>query len=205
MINNRNIIASLIFIMLICNSCIGFRSISLKDKNPTSYIFHVPINKLRDTIKSDFIIDRAKDINDLMNVQDISVKTWNILTSNDYNISKKAKDIFEKEDNKLDLYLYSSTNPIISYSRMYKRFWKKLEYRAEFQLHFILLNDNETKIEIITHNPRVLYWSLRIFNWGHSFVNYRSVEPTTIEEYEILLRIGNLIGEKDMPPLKLPN
>jgi hypothetical protein len=32
-----------------------------------------------------------------------------------------------------------------------------------------------------------------------------TVEPSTIEEYEILLKIGNLVGEKNMPSLILPN
>jgi len=31
-----------------------------------------------------------------------------------------------------------------------------------------------------------------------------AVEPSTIEEYEILLEIGKLVGEKGMPPLSLP-
>jgi len=31
------------------------------------------------------------------------------------------------------------------------------------------------------------------------------VEPSTIEEYEILLEIGKLVGEKEMQLLILPN
>jgi hypothetical protein len=201
MTNSRYIFITFL-IMMICNSCIGFRTNSLKNKNPTSFVFHTSLNKLRNIIKKDFVIDRSKNINDLMNVQDISKKSWNILTVNDSNFPIKG-EIFKMEENRFDLYLYSSSNPIISYSKVYKKFWKSLKYRAEFQLHFATVSENETKITIITHNPKVLYWSLNIFS-GHPFAEYKTVQPTTIEEYEILLRIGNLVGEEDMPPLKLP-
>ncbi len=78
-----------------------------------------------------------------------------------------------------------------------------MEYFAEFQLHFTVINENETKVEVITHGSKVLYFSFPVFS-GHAYVNEKKVEPTTIEEYEILLRIGKLVGEKDMPPLHLP-
>ena len=103
--------------------------------------------------------------------------------------------MFEKPENKLDLYLVPTNNPAVSYSKVYKKFWKSLEYSAKFQLHFTSINENETKIDVITNNPEVLYFGSDIFKTGHSYVYFKEVEPTTIEEY---------VGEKDMPSLKLP-
>lgn len=191
-------------IIILFNSCIGFRSKSIEEKNPTSYIFHMPLTVLKERIVKDFTTDRSKDINDLRGIQEISRKQWIIKDIYNFNNIEKYKRIFEKPENKIDLYLSPTGNPAVSYSKVYKKFWKSLEYNAEFQLHFTPINENETKIEVITHNPEVLYFGFDIFNTGHSYVNYKKVKPTTIEEYEILLRIGNLVGEKDMPPLKLP-
>lgn len=198
------IIASGFLIIILCNSYIGFRTILLKEKNPTSYVFHIPVDRLRNVIVYDFSKDRSKDIDDLRSVQEISRKQWSVHDANCSYNSEKVEKIFEKPRNKLDLYLTPSGSPIISYSKVYLKFRKPLEYYAEFQLHFASINEQETKIEVITYNTEVLYWGFDIFGTGHSYVNTKKVEPTTIEEYEILLRIGNLAGEKDMPPLKLP-
>jgi len=161
------------------------------------------MNRIKGLIEYDFSKDRSGDINDLRSVQEISKKQWFVHDADSYNYDR-MNIIFEKSENQLDLYLSPTDNPAVSYSKVYKKFWKSLEYSAEFQLHFTSINKNETKIEVITHNPEVLYWGFDIFNTGHSYINFKKVKPTTIEEYEILLRIGNLAGEKDMPSLKLP-
>jgi transcription elongation factor GreA-like protein len=192
------------FILMILSSCIGFRKVKFDEKNPASYTFHIQSTKIIDIILHDFKIDRLKSVEDFMKVQDISIKSWNIYTISEYNKFKASEKIFINEGNKSDLIIVSEPNPVVSYSKIYKKFWKSLEYVAKFQLHFVSLSETETKIEIITLDPKVLYWSLNLFNSGHSYVNFKAVEPTTIEEYEILLRIGNLINEKNMPSLKVP-
>ena len=195
---------SAFLVIILCDSCIGFRTKHLKEKNPTSYVFHVPLTVISERIEKDFEKDRSTTINGLRSVQEISRKQWSVQDANCSYNSEKVEKIFEKPRNKLDLYLTPSGSSIINYSNVYLKFWKSLEYYAEFQLHFEPINENETKITVITHDPEVLYWGFEIFNTGHAYVNFKKVEPTTIEEYEILLRIGKLAEEKDMPPLKLP-
>lgn len=189
---------------MIGNSCIGFRTKPLEEKNPTSYVFHTPLSVLRENIVKDFSKDRSIDIIDLRSVQEISRKQWIIKDVYNINSTAKHQRVFEKTENKLDLFLSPANNPAVSYSKVYKKFWKSLEYCAEFQLHFIPINENETKIEVFTHGSEVLYFGFNFFGSGHSYVKYKKVELTTIEEYEILLRIGALAGEKDMPLLKIP-
>jgi len=199
------IVAVLVFLVItLCNSCIGFRTKHLKEKNPTSYVFHAPLTVLRDRIVKDFTKSRSEGINDLISVQEISKMQWIIKDVNNFKNTEKYQRVFEKPENILDLYLTPANNPAVSNSKVYKKFWKSLEYSAEFQLHMTSINEGETKIEVITNNPEVLYFGFNIFKTGHSYVYFKEVEPTTIEEYEILLRIGNLAGEKDMPSLKLP-
>lgn len=199
------LIALLITIsILLCNSYIGFRTKSLEEKNPTSYVFHMPMDRLRNLIADDFTKDRSNGKYDLYNIPDMGIRQWDVHDAdNPYN-ALIPEHIFDKPENNQDLYLISAQSPIISYSKIYLKFWKPLEYYAEFQLHCEPSSENKTKIEVITHRSRVHYFSFPLFS-GHAYVNVRKVKPTTIEEYEILLRIGRLIGENDMPQLKLPN
>lgn len=198
-------VAVFVFLVItLCNSYIGLRTKHLEEKNPTSYVFHVPLTVLRERIIKDFDTDRSTSINDLGSVQKINRIWWNVNTANDFFPKEEYQKNFEKSENCFDICIFPGDNPAVSYSKVYNKFWKPLEYSAEFQLHFTSINEQETKIEVITHNPEVLYFGFDIFGTGHSYVNTKKVEPTTIEEYEILLRIGKLVGEKDMPSLKLP-
>jgi hypothetical protein len=184
--------------VLFCTSCIGFRKIPLKERNPVSYVFHMPLEELRSKILKDFVIDRSEGIADLQNIQEICKVNWYVATES----SKYSVDIFKKPENAHDLYLV--LNKPVSLSKVYYKFWKPLEYSAEFQLHFTPIDDHITKIEIITFNGSVFYWGMPLPGGDHAFVKEKGVSPTTIEEYEILLRIGNLVSEKNMPPIKFP-
>lgn len=191
-----------ILAIILCNSDIGYRVKQLEEKNPTSYVFHAPYDRLKETIICDFSKDRSKDFRDSESVQEISRKQWYVKDEISLHLLYLGYRVSEKPENKLDLYL-TPLGRTVSYSKIYKKFWWSLEYFAEFQLHFDPINEAGTKITVITHAPEVLYSSGPIIS-GHAYVDFKKVEPTSIEEYEILLRIGKLVGEKGMPPLKLP-
>lgn len=197
------LIASGILLIFLCNSNIGFRVKHLEEKNPISYVFHTPYDQLKEIIRCDFSKDRSKDTDDHKSIQEIGSKQWNVNDEISLYLLYLGDSLTEKPENKLDLYLTPSGDRTVCYSKVYKNFWRFLEYFAEFQLHFEPINENETKITVITHAPEVLYFSSPVVS-GHAYVNFKKVEPTTIEEYEILLRIGKLVGEQDMPTLKLP-
>ncbi len=192
-----------ILAIILCNSDIGYRIKHLEEKNTTSYVFHAPYDRLKEIIICDFSKDRSKDMNVSESVQEISNKQWIVKDEISLYLLYLGDRVSEKLENKFDLYLTPSGTRLISYSKVYKKFWWSLEYFAEFQLHFEPINEAETKITVITHAPEVLYSSSAVFS-GHAYVDFKKVEPTTIEEYEILLRIGKLVGEINMPPLKLP-
>jgi hypothetical protein len=73
----------------------------------------------------------------------------------------------------------------------------------------ILLNsedENETKVSINVDTPAV-YTRLTMFPAPSHFVRVmkmKKVPVTTVEEYEILLLIGEELKEEDMPELKIP-
>ena len=163
----------------------------------------MPLKDLRTLIIKDFQTDRTQSFNDLKSIQEISRKNWNI-TSEESKFSKTHlfHGVFENPKNIHDLYI-DSYDPI-SISNIYYRFFKPLEYSAGFHLHFEAVDTTSTKVSIYTYDSSVLYWGMPLPSGDHAFVKEKDVAPTTIEEYEILMRIGNLVGVKDMPPLKLP-
>jgi hypothetical protein len=166
-------------------------------KNPTDYEFALPVSEVRKKLLAAF-----KDF-------DLRQKLASSFDSNSrYLVSVRSKDdpdpekTFDNPENKNDLYLHS-WGEIIGPSPIYFGGGKPLEYRAEFQLHLTKAGNNRTKVSVITHKPHVINGSKCCGPHGEVSNNV-PVEPTTIEEYKILLFIGSVLGTKDMPPLRMP-
>jgi hypothetical protein len=160
-------------VIILCNSYIGYRTTPIKERNLNFYVFHLPLTVLRDSIIKDFTTDRSKGTNDLINVQDLSRKSWDTITSaNKYSKEVWYYGIFEKPENIYNLYLYSNVNPAISYSKIYHKFWKPLEYSAEFHLHFVPVNKKEIKTEVFTYDSQALYWGLTLPGGDHALVKF---------------------------------
>jgi hypothetical protein len=113
-----------------------------------------------------------------------------------------SKHIFVNLENQDDLYLHFFGD-VIDPSAVYFGGGKPLRYRAEFQLHLTALDDKSTKVLVITHNPTVINGSVCCGLHGYKS-NDVAVEPTTVEEYRILMFIGRILGVSGMPPLRLP-
>ena len=104
-----------------------------------------------------------------------------------------------------DLVLRTYHTPI-GKSVVYFARGKPLDYLAEFHLHLVERGPKETQVDVWTHKPEVNLGKVFHFGTrGPGFAEiYVAIEPTTIEEYEILLRMGQLLGEKNMPPIIVP-
>jgi len=62
------------------------------------------------------------------------------------------------------------------------------------------VSDSQTRVDIRTFDSNVLI-STNVGIHGGNYVE--PVAPTSIEEYRFLLTIGNKMGEKGMPPLRM--
>jgi hypothetical protein len=112
---------------------------------------------------------------------------------------------FKKNDNKQDLFLWS-LNDYCKSRIYYNEKGIPFDYWVSFYLHLEKIDEIHTKVIITTIEPKIVI--------GHEFMptpphfvrksKFMKVEPSTIEEYEILLEIGKLLGEKNMPCLSLP-
>jgi hypothetical protein len=114
-----------------------------------------------------------------------------------------SENVFNKPDNENDAYLYGGTSPV-GESQIYFEGSQPLIYYADFQIHLTEIRPKETRVEIFTFGSRAITgldesWSPH----GPSFVSVE-VSPTTIEQYQILLQIGQQLGTTNMPPLVTP-
>ena len=171
----------------------------LSQKNPTSYVFPAPLPAARGKMLTAF-----KDFNlmrDFLSSFSPNNPSMSFRMEN-RDDAVFATHIFANRENHEDLYLHFFGD-VIDPSPVYFGGGKPLRYRAKFQLHLTALDDNSTQVSIITHDPTVINGSTCCGPHG-KVANDVAVEPTTIEEYKILLFIGRILGVSDMPPLRLP-
>lgn len=115
-----------------------------------------------------------------------------------------SKHLLTKPGNENDAYFYGTDSPV-GESQVYFKDGQPLIYFADFHIHITAVESRKTRVEIFTYDSSVntsvnAPWSPA---HGRSFV-YVKVNPTTIEQYQILLGIGKQLGKNDMPPLVTP-
>jgi hypothetical protein len=184
-----------------CSSDIhSIKTKPLSVKNPTSYEFARPLSEVKEEVINAFDTEK---INPLTREFYASFsKTSFFFSAESKEDALFSKRVFEDPENSNDLYLHSYGEPISS-SAVYFGGGKPLRFRAAFQLHLTAPGQNSTKVSVVTHNPTVINGSRCCGLHGY-VSNDVPVEPTTIEEYKILLFIGRLLDARDMPPLRLP-
>jgi hypothetical protein len=114
-----------------------------------------------------------------------------------------AKGILTKPGNENDAYIYGGDTPV-GESQVYFKDGQPLIYYADFHIHLSAVGPQKTQVDIYTYDSSLVTgvdesWSPH----GPSFISV-SVPPTTIEEYRILLGIGEKLGTKSMPRLVTP-
>ena len=140
--------------------------------NPTSYVFDADIEDVRKVI---------------INIED-SLLEYIVYAKEDY-----EKDIFSKNI-KNDALL---RNHYDVKSKMFFRFGKPLPYSPEMLIHLDSISENKTKVEVFTSDTIVVVGGIGFGHVGYTWE--KEVSPSTIEEYEILLFIGQQLSQEGMP------
>lgn len=160
-----------------------------KKKNPIEYIFSCSKDSLHN------VISKQLKISNMM--------LWD--SQHGIMVLEEVSNMFSQKGNSSDFCLM----PIyfISKSKIY--FTKDgdlLDYEAWFYLHLESIEKTLTKVKITTIEPKVIVGRELLPTPPHFGRNYKKidVQPSTIEEYEILLKIGELVGEKGMPSVNIP-
>lgn len=198
------IIVLLVFEIGCTNSII----IKKYSKNPTQYTFNTSINKIKTVIIEKFDLYKFKncypigEFSDHIHMRPILISEYDL-----NNLTLFLSDSIINTLSKNDAVLTSSFD-CVGNSSVYFLGNKGAIYFATFIIRLREIDNNQTRVEIETYNPRIYaggrFWDF-VFISHPAPANHKKVEPTTIEEYEILLTIGEALGVKEnMPKMNLP-
>ena len=158
----------------------------LKVKNPTIYIFNSPIDDVKKVIEKE-LFHYTKD--------------GTLYQKKDYTI---YNELFKDSSNFDDYILARFTTESKIYFK--KPDSTSLIYDADFHLHLIKIDTCRTLVQVITYDNYIVIGEKTmgfVGEIGREIVE--PVEPTSIEEYEVLLVIGEALGVSNkMPKLLLP-
>jgi hypothetical protein len=166
---------------------ISYECIELKlsRQNPLQYTYKASINYIRKIIREK--LD----------------KNVNIVMFFDEGIYENYRYLNTKENQNDIIFI-----PFIHHSDLYYSKKRAISHFARYHIHFVKLNDTTTTVEIKTLQPKITIgesWFRKIWSEYPGFYN-KEVPPTTIEEYKILLTIGEGLGVLEkMPKLILPD
>jgi hypothetical protein len=189
-------------LLILCVSCgrdiHTIETRPLSHKNPTSYVFPVPVPEARERVLAALKDDGL--MQDLQASFPMAPHSYFVAESREHAVFSER--VFADPANRDDVYLHSYGTPVCL-SPVYHGGGVPLRYVAAFQLHLVAAGDGGTRVSVVTHDPKVINGSKCCGLHGYA-ANTVAVEPTTIEEYKILLFLGRALGEGDMPPLRLP-
>lgn len=154
-----------------------FSARKLPEKNPVSYAFHAPIAQVRRAVESSFHLPADDD-----------------RLYGDWNPSRMSGHGSPETE-------FEMSQDGLTKSNVYHWLTIPLGYKAEFKLRLAPLSDSMTQVDVQTAESMVLIGP-NLFGHGGNF--YQPVAPTTVEEYRILLKVGQFLNELNMPPLKMP-
>ncbi|MBP5557101.1 MAG: hypothetical protein J6X65_05295 [Bacteroidales bacterium] len=141
--------------------------------NPTSYVFDAGSEDVRKAI-----LTRVED----------SLDGYTVYAKEDYDNDILSKNI--KNDALL-------RNHYDVKSKMFFRFGNPLPYFPEFIIHLDSISEKKTNVVVYTSDTTIVVGGIGVPHFGYTWE--KKVSPSTIEEYEILLLIGQQLGQEGMP------
>jgi hypothetical protein len=163
--------------------------------NPTSYIFKIKVEEARFTLEKSYYEFGGLSLY----IHDIYYRgKWKRSSWPDV-----ARNALSGDANKNDVWMQVSVDSSDVY---FNKKGKPLGYEMECLVHFTAIDSTHTKMEIKVLNAKVHVRDRLLPSPPHFENNpvYKTVKPTTIEEYKILQCMGKELGVFDrMPPLRL--
>jgi hypothetical protein len=188
---HRYIVALFVFILSLngCDTKYKYIELEMSEKNPISYVFNATIEQIHQALVSKY-----------NNFPGISLEF-----ASDSSIVWGSKYL-NSPDNINDAFIwnYFPDTSIVYYNQQ-----NKIPYYYSLHLHIIKIDNTKTEVEIITINPEIMtgirFPSNVLSSVFHQPPITKSVHPSTIEEYRVLLNIGEVLGIKDkMPTMRVP-
>ncbi|OIP01314.1 MAG: hypothetical protein AUJ98_04905 [Bacteroidetes bacterium CG2_30_33_31] len=157
-----------------------------KEKNPTEFVFHENMQKVRQIIIANF-------------------SKWQYCDYGLFQNKNYKNGLLSLPENKND-FTFESLHSGCASKVYFQKNGKPFIYDVDkFHIHLDSLDSNTTKVRIIVINPKIATrLTLLPTLFGSRAQKYKAVPPTTVEEYEILLIIGRALNVKYMPELVIP-
>jgi len=166
----------------------------LPSPNPTTYAFDAGVAEIHQAIRQ--LYDQQ--------FRERSRYLFTPVFPGDDNLIDEMAAVFGQPGNENDAYLSYMHDPV-GLSQMYTVGGEPVPYLADFHLHITSQKPGKTRVEVRVLRPEVLAGKTLLPQHHMTRANiYLPVEPTTIEEYSILLKIGAVVGQSNMPRLVLP-
>jgi hypothetical protein len=173
--------------------------------NPTSVVFNVSLNKLRDTVIK--LFGTSSQINDPVLA---SVFIDRILKDSSFPVNFSCetadgpvfgKDYFKRAGSSGDLFLFSMG----SYwnSPLYFHNNKAFLFSCSFAFRFKAISDKQTLLEVIDVDPEISNGTKCCGPEGNYAITQK-VRPTTIEEYTLILYLAEKLHVTRLKPIQLP-
>jgi len=168
----------------------------LTRQNPTMYEFSVTVEDLKPAIQRAFS-DHFWKWNEGEDPPFGASLNWKAS-----DVDELCSGVFAKPENENDAFLLGVPEAF-GKSQVYFKNAVPLTYFADFHIHLKPIGASKTRVEIFTYHPWVSAGLDPSAPLGPAYIVV-NVKPTTIEEYEILLKIGHQLGVENMPELIVP-
>lgn len=182
------------------------RQLRLVTPNPTSYDFDVPLPEVHAC---------AMHVFDGFGVPDAVFgprpARRGLPYADSFSVEDKANavfgsDIFKDPANANDVYVFNRLQPLVA-SPVYRGRTGGLPFSAAFQIHIVARSANRTRVTVIAHDAKIT--TGQRFGLGSCgparILQTERVEPTSIEEYEMLRYLAHALGVTRMPPPRVPS
>lgn len=183
----KYLIALSIFIIVLFSSRYFIFTKHIEKKYPMSYVYHVPIEKVRKNIINMFSNSKFNNFSFEVGYDSLEIEMLKL----------------SKKENKNHFFVnWFGWDSNGKKSKIYYNFWGKLKLIPSYHIVLDSLSINQTKINILSF-PQVE--AGLDFSINHMLPSVTSrkvtVKPSTIEEYQIIKTIGEKCGEKKMPTI----
>jgi len=160
--------------------------------NPISYVFHTSKENLRNQLILE--VDRFREMHLILHYRESGGEPLDTL------------EIFDHPSNRGDFYL-EQEDFFIFKSHIYFVEGSAAEYQFGLHLHLDEVSNGLTRVTVETIKPRIVIGKQILPSPPHFVrqLRYKYVMPSTIEEYEILRQIGELLNEQGMPSVRYPD
>ena len=209
----RSYVITLLSVLALNTSCCGLAQVVIEERqmvkmNPTNYEFNASVSDVQAAIKKAFGYEWLHELSLISNSPSIKGPLYTSLQMRGASLLWKGdgdtltKEILTKPGNGKDAFLYGGGS-CVGLSQVYFKDGKPLVLFADFHIHLTPISASQTSITIFTIAPAVVAGIEPHVAHGPAYI-FVEVPPTSIEEFQILTRIGHQLRTDNMPEVNIP-